>query len=292
MRVTRLQALWTAWICTLLVTASLIGAIHEIEELAPFEAHAVELTPHSLILFDVDHTLITLSDAILNPAAKHVLKKIIADLEFKNESGFAERKEVALSQLVLQAEWKLVDQRSPILLNKLHKRSIPYLAITAFDGGRCGEIPSGATWRFNHLKELGLNFSYTFPELQTGFFPQDPPGEGVPIYDSGIIYTSRHSKGVVLGNVLDWMNWKPNHVLMIDDRLDFLQAVESTLVERGIPFDGYHYRAVERNAPSVDLEVARLQMRTIYEKGVWLSDCEAREILDSQREEVKRESAL
>jgi hypothetical protein len=181
------------------------------------------------------------------------------------------------SQMWMKAEISLVDAQWPLCIKKLQGRGIPTLAFTAAPGGKVGHISDLAEWRFRELQGFGFDFTKTLPHIEFLEFPKKDSKPHPPLFKSGILFSSMHSKGDILRQFLEAIQWYPSHVVLIDDYLKNLHAVEGVLQEMGIPFTGYHYQAVEKLSSTVDHEIAELQFRYLVEHEEWLSDEEARE---------------
>jgi hypothetical protein len=110
-------------------------------------------------------------------------------------------------------------------------------------------------------------------------FPKDSDKQHPPLFKSGILFSSTHPKGDILRQFLDAIRWYPSHVVLIDDRIESLESVESALNAMRIPFTGYHYLAVEKLPINLDHEVAEYQFRHLEEQEIWLSDADARDAM-------------
>lgn len=59
---------------------SLFGKILQIDDIKHFDAEVGELDAQSLVLFDVDYTLIVPKDVILGPRGKEISYQLIAEI--------------------------------------------------------------------------------------------------------------------------------------------------------------------------------------------------------------------
>lgn len=253
-------------------SCSLSGEIIETHHLAHVEEIAGTYDNSSLILFDVDGVLIAPDDAILKPYRKHLFDELIA--------GHPERD--LFRDIHLKAPHSLVDQSSIALLQKLQTKGIPTLAFTAAPSKakHPGEL---GDWRIEELLRFGFDFRLTFPELPLKHFPKDPDQPFIPLYKSGILFSSLHPKGKILIHFLQHLEFRPNKVLFIDDDIKYVQSVVGSLEEVGIPCIGIHYTACRLPASPLDLERARFQVNYFLEHDIWLDDKACDELYSNSR---------
>ncbi|HAB99603.1 MAG TPA: hypothetical protein DCE71_07270 [Parachlamydiales bacterium] len=230
------------------------------------------LPQKSLMIFDVDETLITPSDAILKPIAGN----------FKGWQKIPpEQFEHYISVVFANTTYALVDKATPAFLATLHRQEIPTIGLTACSTGCIGVIPSMALWRCDQLSKLGINFSFCFREeyifselLNTTAHP--------PLFKNGILFTGdlqhpeKSSKGLLLDAFLTRTTWKPEQIVFIDDNLMHLEAVQQILDQRKIPFRGYR---MDNLSPVFNEKIADFQIETLLNTSKWIPDREVK-ILD------------
>lgn len=226
------------------------------------------LSEKSLVIFDIDETLITPADVLLKPIGG----------TFKGWQRIQpERFEYYLSIILANAKYELVDETIPTLLTTLHRQGISTMGLTACSTGHVGLISSMALWRSDQLRSLGIKFSscftgeYIFSELvDTTSNP--------PLFRDGILFTGdlqhleKSSKGQLLNAFLDRVTWKPEQIIFIDDDLKHLEAVQQILCQRKIPFHGYR-----KSSPTLKLneKIAEFQVQTLLDSENWISDNQA-----------------
>ncbi len=158
------------------------------------------------------------------------------------------------------------------------------MSLTALKTGSSFTIPSLPEWRFNKLKELGIDFSKAnFPDMIFNVLPQDDDGS-YPLLYHGILCTSTSSKGHVLVAFLDRAKWKPDLVIFFDDSMKRVEQVAEEMHKRGIPFQGYQYNGAEFMPGELDKKVAEFQLKYLVEHEEWLSEEEARALLAQQKQ--------
>lgn len=261
---------------------SLTATIIKISDLKEAEEEFLGLDNNALALFDVDLTLIIPDDAILRPCGQRLMRILVREiLDNPAFVPFGKYTDDYLhAQVLLQSKTSLVDPQFQPLIKALQNKKIPAIALTAAPTGKVGSIESMADWRIAELKQFGIDFSSAFPDVHLLEFPKRAGKEFPPAYKAGVLFSSHHPKGDVLRQFLAAIQWIPSKVVFIDDRLDYLQSTESAMQVLGIPFTGFHYTAAERLHCPCDEEVAEFQFEYLAENGRWLSDDEARSLLE------------
>lgn len=265
------------------IALSLSAEILPVQDLSTIRQTLVNLDEETLLIFDIDETLIKFDDPLLRTCGKHILKKYVAQLA----SLPPERNPHHLSygdifSLVLtQAPCSLVDPTSPRMVQKAQWHGARTLALTAMPTGKIGVIEDMMEWRLAQLSAFGFDFSCTFPSLPPTDLPASdsprafPIPSGPPQFKAGVICCGGISKGEVLLSFLPLLNWTPKQVICLDDSKSQLDSLEKALGERGIPFIGYHYTATDALPCLIDEEVAQFQLRYLIEEQKWLTREEA-----------------
>lgn len=215
----------------------------------------------SLVLFDVDDTLIVPNDAILQPIGKDLFDQLSLGAGDRN----------LFRDILLQAPHSLVDGRSVNFIHELQEQGVRLIALTAAPAKvRDREAPG--TWRVNELKHYGFDFQNAFPQNSLIEWPHDGNERCFPMFKQGILYTSFHSKGDVLMSFLQEVNWRPKRVVFVDDELKHIQSVVACLEKEGIPCLAIHYTAAHEELSELNPELARFQVDYFVKNDVWLSD--------------------
>lgn len=258
---------------------TLSATIVEVYTLQAVEQECSTLDKNSLALFDVDYTLIVPDDAILRPLGEELKKKIVSKTlndpfvvpEGKYPRGYLS------SKIMLHAKSSLVDPQSLLLIKNLQDKHVPTIAITAMPAGKFGIIENLADWRIEELKQFGFDFSNAFPKTAYVDLQKEKGKEFKPLFKSGVLFTSKHPKGDILKQFLQMIHFHPNKVILVDDRMEYLESVESVLSEMGIEFFGFYYTAAEKLPCTIDEELAKFQFDYIVKHAKWLSDEKARQ---------------
>jgi hypothetical protein len=251
--------------CCLFATVlvfSEIRMIHSLDEIS-----TDEFSKRTLVMIDLYGVLIIPQDALLQNYQS----------EWKPEGTrewTAEEDTIAW----MNAKFQILDPIGPALLDMLYENGMSTIGVTSFAMDQAGIVESIPEWLSQHLKQLGLNFKMEkeiiFP-IQKGFVP--------PSFEKGILYCGdfykkdRDNKGKILSLYLDWLDWMPDQIVLVDDRKHHLESVEKELNRRGISFLGFHY--IRKSPNPIDEKVAELQYKTIIEQKQWISDQEAKKHL-------------
>ena len=227
---------------------------------------------NTLVIFDVDDVLITYNDMVLRPCGMRFLPT-----SWKN----IDPKEIPYLISIMLNEGKiiLVDPSAPQLINNLEGRGVKAIALTAARTGKFGVIESMEDWRLKVLKQFNIDFSGSFPKTQTIYFGDGAKKEkNYSLFKDGILFLGDEeaTKGSLLVQFLEKIQWKPKKVLFIDDKMSQVTSVETALNEAKIPFQGYQYRGAEQLPGKLDAQVAEVQFSVLRKEHKWLSDSEAK----------------
>lgn len=256
------------------------SSIKTIDSYAQVVTMLQDIDIDTLVLFDVDETLIIPADVMLRCKTKEQhqewLKKTIEEnLPFPYDSYF-EYCDLSPHPYVL------IEPLITTIIDSLQQRGIKVLALTLADTGSRGRFISFFPEnRFASLQRLGIDFSKV--NIPDTTFNQLPEKNGTyPMLYKGILCTNYQSKGIVLGVFLDYMHWKPSKVIFFDDSLKRVKQVVDEMCKRGIPCIGYEYKGSEYVPGELDKDVATLQIKYLLEHEQWLSDAQARELLKKE----------
>jgi hypothetical protein len=227
-----------------------------------------EADKDTLVLWDVDQTLLTPNDAILKPKWEKRLDQWLGGKKFiVDESG---KTRYVFREILMSAPHSLLEERSVSFIQSLQIREIPTIAFSAAPGGKIGKIDSFVDWRIDELNRFGFDFSSSFAGVETLQLPKDADIEYPPIYKSGVLITSLHDKGPVLLNFFKKLNWTPKKVIFIDDQMGNIESVVQSL-EGVTEAIGIHYTAASVLPSDLDEEVAKEQVTHFIKTGEWNS---------------------
>lgn len=227
----------------------------EVASIQEAEPYLLKNSSGTLIIFDIDSTLTTPTDAYLRRQAiqrhKHIYQHYVLPLT-KNQ------KRIFNHLLVLQSPSQLVEEGVPILIRKIQDLGLKTLAFTASKIGPVGEVvPSFPEWRYKELQRLGINFSSTYPGK---VLFQDLPDFGGDItgMEKGIVYCGHQvKKGDLLKHVLQQLKHIPEKIIFIDDKRENLESLALALKKDfpSITYLGIHYKGMD-SLPTIKTEEA------------------------------------
>ncbi len=134
------------------------------------------------------------------------------------------------------------------LLEHLQDKGIKSIAFSAALSGALTSTPRMEVWRYNMLKDLGVDFSHSFTHTPEITFTDIPAFfERHPVFYKGILCASRplreDTKGPVLTAFIEKMKLNPKIVIMVDDTKQHLEDIEASLkvYDPKIRFVGIEY---------------------------------------------------
>lgn len=276
----KLKKIISILLTSCLLFTQLRAIIVEAPDLNRFEEVLKTIDQQSLVLFDVDETLLLPKDLILNPYVREAwnqyAKETIENPEIVPYGKYDDQ--YFLGQVLSKIEYKVVDPKVVEVIRSLQRRNIKTIAFTRMPVGPLGIIPSMKDWRIEHLKRHQFDFSGAFPHFQE--VKINVLCTGIPsLFKRGMLCANKQDKGPVLTAFLDAIRWKPSQVIFIDNKLDYLKSAETALEGTGIDFIGFHYKDVENRDHSVNDHLAKFQLMHLAKTGEWLGDQEASAIL-------------
>lgn len=262
-----------------MINISISGNIKE--HYAMHEAYDVlsQADEHTLVLFDIDDTLIMPVDNIhlRHFSSKNPGKEIITSFEQKVASELDDMR----SRILLQAPRKLIEPDMVDVIKALQLKGVKVIGLTKMGTGTFGVIKSLAEYRSKQLAQFGIEFYKSYDKniefTQFATNEIDTPGifNGMPGIFNGTIMAGYISKGLALSAFIDCLDFIPTQVIFFDDWIENVMDVYHEMRKRGIKFYGYHYRAVEKEQGQLNCTLVQFQYDHLYEHHVWLSAEEA-----------------
>lgn len=253
------------------IFSTLSSKIIEIPHFQELEKDLYPINETTLVLFDIDWTLIVPEDRILCPSYQKTLNSLF-EKALNSKCKFT--KDFLKSKILLQAKSRLSDQKLPTTIQKLQNQGATVLALTGIKTDCFGAIPSLADWRITQLERVGIKLSqYDAPEL---IFSEFDKTGAFPLFKRGILFSSWNSKGEVLLAYLKKTGFRPKKVIFVEDCLEYLESVEGALKGTHIEFIGFHYIGASTCSVPLDENLAKFQIDYLVEHGEWLSDQEAK----------------
>lgn len=180
---------------------------------------------------------------------------------------------------------KVAEAVFPELVRNLQKEGIVTLAFTS--RGRhewySSQIKNIDIITENLLNMIGFDFSLT--KLPKNFAAIN---EKFPEYfHNGVVYTTNTlDKGELLQKMLNETDYRPAHVILVDDKQDGLESVEAAMKTFGIPFSGFLYKRTAEDRKNFDLMASNIQFEMLLFHDLLIDDQDALEIKNGPLSEV------
>ncbi len=223
------------------------------------------ITPESLVIFDIDNTLMEPSQTLGNDQwFYHRLKQHKAagmNAEDALEKSLAEWYAV---QNVTKV--RLVEPCAADLIQSLQKDNYTVMGLTTRGLGLCRTT-------IYQLKSLGINLGVTAPTHEEFHFMNC---KGV-LFRQGILFTAGSNKGKALAKLLHRIGKQPKNIVFINDKATHLREVEEVCEQYNVPFIGLRYGFLDATVAAFNPEIADIQFEAF---GQILSDEEAAHLLN------------
>lgn len=254
------------------------SSITPISTISEFRASLESADQDTLVVFDVDRTLVIMGDQSLK-GGKSGLKKRLRTYPRYNELSQHEQ-EILMSIVMLNASHDIIEIESLDLIRQLQNRNVKAIFCTTLETGAFGIIPDVAQWRVDSLNHLGLNFGAAFPELPyLEFFPGE---KNSPVFKEGALISGKRDKGEALRLFFERINWTPKKIILIDDLLPQIESICNEFKDSPIDIEAFHYNYIveflveqELDEPLVDF-----QMRALLFDHTWFTDEEAQKLIN------------
>ena len=261
------------------------SSIKEIDLLEQASAILDSAGKNSLVVFDVDDTLTYPTDTIRqtdswgqhSAEGREFYRKL--DEHIKKSSNPDEVSGAIMSKIFLAEKPQTVEPQTASFIKKLQDRGIKVIALTNWPTRELGSIPSMATWRFDKLVQVGINFSASFEPQEIVFNNGQAAGGKQPMFYKGILLTDGATKGAVLGKFLDVVHYKPDQIIFFDDQAKQIESVKNEASARGITYHGFIYKAAEKLPRHYDPAVIDLQGEYLIKHHEYITEKHARELL-------------
>lgn len=252
-----------------------MSVIKPLETMEHLEALVSPVAADTLLLFDVGGVLLNAGDPLFQAEIKPIRERLHA--AYLAPLG-QERHDYLWSLILKKAFRQLVEEQTPRIIKKLQDQGVQVMALTALPTGKLGAIDNMEDWRLATLAAHGITFTPVAKELE--HFELDELREQgfSPVYKKGALFTYKQPKGLALTAFLQKINWKPQHIIFVDDSRSNLEGVAHAVEKLSIPYTGAHYEFVKRLHKPFDEELAHRRFKYLAQNGVWLTEDEARAV--------------
>ena len=216
----------TSLLFYLLVPIAIFGEIFEVNS---FEQIVVPNEKNLLVILDIDNTLIRLKqDLGSDQWFYHRLDELKNGGRSSNEALSRVAAEFNGIQSLSQSQ--PVEECIPKFIESLRLKGIPFMGLTI----RSFELSKRT---HQQLNDCGIR-------LQTDVFDRKPqfldPDTFLFSFD-GAVFTNGGNKGIAFLKWLDFFSQKWEHIVVVDDKLAHLEALEKAAQIAKIKFTGFRY---------------------------------------------------
>lgn len=220
------------------------GDIIESPHFKDIVAHA---TPETLIILDIDDTLII------------PVQMLGCDewFKFRIENHRAEGMNPSQALEKALSEWEavrhltkmeIVEPGTDTIVHSLQMQGYPIMGLTT-------QGLALATRTAQQLKQNHIDLSLTHPGEDCYFRIH---GHGV-LYRNGILFTSGSSKGESFQKLCEEIGYTPQRVIFINDKASHLEDIESVAQKMGIEFLGLRYAYSDKRKAAFLSHIAEFQ---------------------------------
>lgn len=259
-----------ARICTGIMLASSTTSQAEIIQVSDIKVLHQYASPDTLILTDIDHTLLKSATHLASHDWWGHVHKTIDKSTITREQAwpvFGPQTIWIMHQVPAQP----MQEDTAQVIRQLQDKKIHVMALTARpkSSSYCAHYDRLTR---DHLKKIDVDFTLSTLPAELAFTEVE-----TPLWSCcyGVIFTGKVPKGISLVAFLNDHNYKPARVVLIDDLLPQLESMEKALAEVGIEFVGLHY--VQTHKP-FDAAIANIQWHALLTTGVVPSDEEVAKI--------------
>jgi hypothetical protein len=258
---------YMCYLLTLLLTIPVVLCA-EIREISSFKEIHPYLKPRTLLVLDIDNTLI------------YPAQEVGSDQWFHSRIDYYRQRGYSYSDALDFAlpEWEAVQNVTQVKLVE------PYILDflrsvqkdTALQVMGMSTRGLGLAKRTVHqLETLSIDLSKTAPSRKELPFLNSR----AILFRKGVFFTACTHKGKALKMFLDEIGYHPQQVVFVNDKRGHLRQVEETLEEHGIPYVGLRYGYLDQKVKNFRKDIADVQYEAFQKI---MSDIEAEKILASK----------
>lgn len=214
---------------SLLLLLLALPASAELLEIESMKELMPRLEPGTLVVFDIDNTLLTPSGNIGSDHWYEYLIEAYKRDDAKLTEAQAEAKAgEAWSKTLPKIKVVPVEDLEPAFLAAIQKRGLKVMALTARE-------PADAAVTFAQLEAVGYDLAASAP------FQRDWRSKSGGLYSQGVFLAGDGNKGDFLVEFLKAAGLKPKAVVFADDKLKHAKNVDAALTAAGIPVTAFRY---------------------------------------------------
>ncbi len=251
-------------VLVLLVSNSLFAKIIESKKMSEI---LKDVTPDSLVVFDLDNTIMQAGQTLGS------------DQWFDHRIEQQKAKGIAVEEAVKTAvkEWEAINYKGTV---SLVEKTTPSIVRSLQDDGivTMGLTARPATFMNQSLKQLRqLNvplYKNTISEEVITIKAKD-----VATFKEGLMSVGGNNKGTILVELMNKVDFHPERVLFVDDKVKNVTNVDKALNDVSIPSFAFRYGAADETVKAFDARLADFEYDYFVENGVVLSDRQAKQLM-------------
>jgi hypothetical protein len=240
----------------------------EIREISSFKEVTAHLKPRTLLILDIDNTLIYPAQEVGSDQWFH------SRIDYYRQRGYSYSDALDLAL----PEWEAVQNITQVKLVE------PY--ITEF----MRTVQKDTSLHVMGMSTRGLALAsrtvHQLDSLAIDLSKSAPTQKELPflnpravLFRKGIFFTAGTHKGRALKKLLDELGSTPQQVVFVNDKRGHLRQLEETLEEIGIPYVGLRYGYLDQKVKNFRSDIAEVQFESFQRI---MSDLEAEKILASK----------
>ncbi|MBS0623729.1 MAG: DUF2608 domain-containing protein [Verrucomicrobia bacterium] len=239
------------------------SAVKKIIETKSFEEIVKHLSANTLILFDVDNTLIEACQHFGSVQwGEDYQQKLIQEGQSPDQANRLLH-EFWIQKILPVIPMRLVDEKIPAMMEFIRQKGHFILGLTA-------RHPDEACYTHPQLSQFGISFDHLYPNQQIEL--QHPA-----VYEQGILFCGvQNKKSETLKNFITKNNLAPQRVIFVDDKVSQIEDVKRGLDPFDMDYIGIRLSATDVRVQSYDPRIAEIQAKFLPH---FLSDEEAHQLL-------------
>lgn len=241
----------------------------EIAEIASFKEVLPHITDDTLVLLDIDDTLMINVQMLGTDEWFH--HRMNCFLKSGMSPSDALEKAVAEDEAIQHiSKMKIVEQGTETIIEALQEQKCVVMGLTTRGFGI-------AKPTIRQLLELKIDLAKSAPSPCDHYAEVEEHGV---LYKKGILFTGGTHRGEALFQFCDAIGLRPKRIVFINDKATHLAQVDEVAKNRQVPFLGLRYGYSDVRKASFQLEIAECQFQHSTFQRI-LTDEEAMGILDS-----------
>jgi phosphoserine phosphatase len=244
----------------------------EIRETATMADVAKAITPGTLVVFDLDNTVLEASQTLGTDQffSYLVARGKAAGLNAQDAKNLALELSTPIQPVT---SVRLVENLTRDLVQALQENDYTTIALTARPG-------AWADGTLHQVESLGINFSITAPRISRNDLSDSSGG----LYRDGVIFLAPgYEKGPTLMKFIERAGLKPEKIVFIDDKKSNVESVDAALTAAGIPNIEFRYGAADRRVANFSSEIAEFQYDYFMQYHTFISDADAEQLIFAAR---------